>query len=85
MFVADAGVQKAAHRLVGDATYTGEKGTRLPTGSFDVTVMRSGGGYDVRSTGYADSALAHRPKRTVRATVIVTGRSFRVTNWRENR
>jgi hypothetical protein len=85
IFLADAGVQKAAHRLASDPSYVGEKGTRLPTGTFDVSVTHSGAGYAVTSTGYAESPLSRHPKRTVHATVMVTGRSFRITDWRENR
>lgn len=85
LFLADAGIQKAAHRLARDPSYAGEKGTRLPTGSFDVSVTRGGAGYAVTSTGYAESPLKRHPKRTVRATVLVTGRSFRIADWRENR
>jgi Tfp pilus assembly protein PilX len=90
LYLAEAGLQKAAHRLTQDASYSGEKQTRLPTGCFDVKVTRAGSGYAVVSTGYADSPLARHPKRTVRATVTVTLRSpkggaFAITNWRENR
>ena len=90
LFLAEAGIQKAAHRLTQNPTYTGEKATRLPTGAFDVSVTRSGAGYAVTSTGYADSPLRRHPKRTVRATVRILslskgGRSFRIADWRENR
>jgi len=85
MFLAEACIQKAAHRLTQNPTYTGEKATRLPTGSFDVKVTRNAGGYDVTSIGSADSPLRRHPKRTVRATIHVTGGSFRIADWRENR
>lgn len=84
LYLAEAGIQKAAHMLVGNPSYAGEKGTRLPTGSFDVQVARNGAGCAITSTGFADSPLAKHPKRTVRATVTVTRGSFRVTDWREN-
>lgn len=85
IFLADAGIQKAAHRLAQDRSYTGEKATRLPTGSFDVSVTRGGAGYAVTSTGYAESSFRRHPKRTIHATILVTGRSFRIVDWRENR
>ena len=85
VFLADAGIQKAAHRLLVDPSYPGEKGARLPTGSFDVSVSREGAGYSVTSTGRTDSALKSHPKRTVRAVVMLSSRSFRIVNWRESR
>ena len=84
LYLAEAGIQKAAHTLARNPSYAGEKGTRLPTGTFDVKVVRGGAGYAITSIGFADSPLAKHPKRTVRATLIVTGGSFRVTDWREN-
>jgi hypothetical protein len=89
VYLAEAGIQKAADALSHDPSYAGESGVRLPTGSFDVKVARSGSGYAVTSTGIADSPLAKHPKRTVRATLIILssskgGGSFRVTDWREN-
>ena len=84
LYLAEAGIQKAAHALARNPSYAGEAGTRLPTGTFTVKVSRTGRTYDVTSTGFADSPLAKHPNRTVRATLIVTGGSFRVTDWREN-
>lgn len=85
LYLAEAGIQKAAHRLTQNASYAGEKQTRLPTGYFDVKATRTGAGYAIASTGYADSPLARHPKRTVRATVTVTGSAFAIADWRENR
>ena len=85
LFLAEAGIQKAASRLLTDRSYTGEKGTRLPTGSFDVIVTRAGGGYVVTSTGYPDTPFKHKFHKTVRATIAITGAgAFRVSDWREN-
>lgn len=84
LYLAEAGIQKAAHALARNRSYAGEKGVRLPTGTFDVRVAQDGEDYTVTSTGYADSPLAKRPKRTVLATLTPNGASFRVTNWREN-
>ena len=84
LFLADAGLQNAAHRLTIDRAYSGEKGTRLPTGKFDVKVEPAAGGYVVTSTGHAGTALRRHPRKTVRAVVFVTGRSFRISDWREN-
>lgn len=82
LFLAEAGIQKAAHRLTQTPSYTGERGTRMPTGSFDVSVTRGGAGHAVISTGYAESPLRRHPRKTVRATVVLTGRSFRIVDWR---
>lgn len=84
LYLADAGLQKAAHRLIIDKTYTGETGAQLPTGTFDVKVEPGRGGYVVTSTGHAAAAFKRHPRKTVRATVFVTGRSFRIADWREN-
>ena len=84
LYLAEAGLQRAAHRLTIDKTYTGETGARLPTGTFDVKVEPGRGGYVVTSTGRAGTAPKLRPRKTVRATVLVSGRSFRITDWREN-
>lgn len=84
LYLADAGLQKAAVRLTTDRAYTGETGTRLPTGTFDVRVERTGRGYVVVSTGHANSAMRRHPRKTIRAMVYVTGRSFRIADWREN-
>lgn len=84
LYLADAGLQEAAHRLTIDRDYRGETGTRLPTGTFDVKVESGSGGYIVTSTGRAATALKQHPKKTVRATVIVSGKSFRIADWRED-
>ena len=85
LFLAEAGVRKAGQSLITDRSYTGETGTRLPTGTFDVTVRQAGGGYEVTSTGTADSAIKLGRKRTVRATITLGGgESFRIENWREH-
>lgn len=84
LFLADAGLHKAAHRLAQDSSYAGEKGTRLPTGYFDVRMTHGSGGFIVTSTGYADSPFKRHPRKTVRATVTVAGRSFAISDWREN-
>lgn len=84
LFLSEAGIRQAAHRLTQNPSYTGEKGTRLPTGYFDVSVAQGQGSYVVTSTGYADSAFKRHPRKTVRASVSVSGRSFRVSDWREN-
>ncbi len=85
LYLADAGLQKAALRLTSDHAYSGENGTRLPTGTFDVRVRRHGDGYIVTSTGHADSAMRrHGSKKTIRAMVVITGRFFRISDWREN-
>jgi Tfp pilus assembly protein PilX len=84
LFLAEAGIRNAGHALVNNANYAGEKGTRLTTGCFDVSVTRGSGGYIVTSTGHVDSALKIHPRKTVRATISITGRSFRISDWREN-
>ena len=84
LFLAEAGIQKAAHRLASDAAYTGERGTKLATGTFDVTLSRGNGGYVVTSTGHSDSAFKLKPKKTVRAIVKVSGGSFGIADWRED-
>lgn len=85
LFLAEAGVRKAGQLLTTDRSYTGESGTRLPTGTFDVTVRQAGGGYEVTSTGAADSAIKLGRKRTVQATIrLGGGESFRIENWREH-
>jgi len=84
LFLADAGIQKAAHRLALDSFYRGERNTRLATGSFDVTVTPGARGYIVISTGHPSSAIKSRLRKTIMATVVINSRSFRVTDWREN-
>jgi hypothetical protein len=85
LFLAEAGVQKAARELVRSEAYAGERGTRLDTGSFDVTVARTAQGFEVTSTGYAGSAFKRKPRQTVRAVVVPRGASsFRIVDWREN-
>jgi len=84
LFLAEAGVQSAGAHLLANRAYSGEQGTRLETGSFDTSVTPGDGGYVVRSTGHADSALGAKPRTTVQATIRLSGRSFRVVNWREN-
>lgn len=84
LYLADAGLQKAAFQLTQDPKYLGESGTRLPTGTFDVKVQREGRGYAVTSTGHAASAMKRHPKKTIRAVVFVSGHSFRLSNWKEN-
>lgn len=85
LYLAEAGIQKAGHRLTHDPSYSGETGTRMPTGSFDVRVTRTADGYELASVGHADSPFKNHPRRTVRATVRVSGGSFRISDWRENR
>ena len=75
LYLADAGIQKAAHRLTQNPAYSGEKGIRLPTGSFDVKVSRTASGYELTSIGYANSPFKNHPKRTVRATVRILSSS----------
>ena len=85
LFLAEAGIQKAAAALLSDSSYAGEKGTKLPTGAFDVSVTRSGGGYVVTSTGHADTPFQKKPRKSIRAVVTITGGgSFRLSDWREN-
>lgn len=84
LYLAEAGIQKAAHALARNPSYAGEVGTRLPTGSFAVKVARIGASYALTSTGVADSPLARHPTRTVRAILTLNGKSFRITDWREN-
>lgn len=85
LFLAEAGIQKAAREILDSNAYAGERGTRLQTGSFDVAVTRSARGFEATSTGYADSPFRHKPRQTVRATVIPRGaNSFRIADWREN-
>ncbi len=84
LFLAEAGLRQAGQALVKDSAYTGETGTRLANGFFNVDVVRSGDGYVVTSTGYAQTPLKRQPRKTVQATVTVSGRSFRISNWREN-
>jgi uncharacterized protein YraI len=85
LFLAEAGVRKAAHELMANRAYTGERGTRLPTGSFDVSVSKAGGGYTVTSTGRAASPFPHKARTTVRAVVTIIGAgSFRISDWREH-
>lgn len=84
LYLAEAGIAKAAAQLAEDSAYSGEKGTQLPTGTFDVTVQPQGGSYVVTATGHANSALRNKPKKTVRATVVPAGGSARISNWRED-
>jgi Tfp pilus assembly protein PilX len=84
LFLAEAGVQKAARELSRSKAYAGERGTRLATGSFDVAVAPSERGYEVTSTGHADSAFERKPRQTVRAVLVIRADSFRIADWREN-
>ncbi|MDO8589377.1 MAG: hypothetical protein Q7T82_20330 [Armatimonadota bacterium] len=85
LFLAEAGVQSAGQRLLADTAYAGEKNVSMPTGSFDVSVVRSGAGYSVTSKGRAKSPFKMKPTRTVRAMVTIAGGNrFRVSDWREN-
>jgi hypothetical protein len=84
LFLADAGVQKAAMRLLDDPDYSGEQGTKLATGRFDVKVTREGSAYIITSTGFADSPFKRKPKMTVQASVRLEGNGFRIMKWREN-
>lgn len=84
LFLAEAGIQKAAYSLMGDRAYTGERRTKLAGGSFDVKVSPGRGGYVVTATGYANSPFRAKPRKTVRAVVRVSGKSFAVSDWRED-
>lgn len=85
LYLAEAGVQNAARQLSADQGYTGETGSRLPTGTFDVKVTKSGAGYVITSTGYADSPFKKKPRKTVQATVLISGSgSFSISDWRED-
>lgn len=84
LFLAEAGIRQAAHSLAKNPSYSGEKGTRLTTGYFDVSAARGPAGYVVTSTGYADSPFRAHPRKTVRATVSISGSSFRISDWRDN-
>ncbi len=84
LFAAEAGVQKAASELLLSGKYAGERGTKIATGSFDVSVKRAAQGFVVTSTGYAKSAFKHKPRMTVRARVVPHGGSFRIADWSEN-
>ena len=85
LFLADAGVNKAARSLLADKSYTGEKGTALATGTFDVSITRREGDYAVKSTGYAASPTKRGARKSVGATVrIESPESFRITDWRED-
>lgn len=84
LFAAEAGIQKAAAELLANAGYSGEKGTQLATGSFDVAVRKAAQGYTVTSTGYAKSAFKQKPRMTVRARVVPSGEAFRILDWSEN-
>ncbi len=85
LFLAEAGIQKAARSLLADNSYTGETDVKLPTGTFDVHVARSGADYVVTSTGHATSPTNRGSRKTVRATVRVqSAKSFRITDWRED-
>lgn len=84
LLLAEAGVQKAAERLIADNAYTGEKGTKLTTGYFDVSVAQGNGNYIVTSTGYADSPFDRKPKMRVQAEVRISGGAFRIVKWRQN-
>lgn len=83
LFLAEAGIRKAGQRLLADRSYAGEKGTRLESGTFDVTVEPVAAGYAVVSTGRPDSAVRSKFHKTVRATIKLVGGRFRVTDWRE--
>ena len=84
-FLAEAGIQMAACRIMTNSSYTGEKGMELPTGSFDVTVKRSGTDYAVTATGHAFSLTKHGSKKTILAKVrVIPGKSFRITDWRQD-
>lgn len=85
LFLAEAGVQKAAAEVLVDPKYSGERGTRLETGSFDVSVTREGRGFVITSTGFADSPFRRKPRQSVRAVVLPSGGGrFRIADWREN-
>ena len=85
LFLAEAGIQKAAYRLMREPSYTGETGTRLPTGSFDVKVQRHGQRFLVTSTGRVDSPFKNKPRKTLRASIrIMSPKGFQVLDWREN-
>lgn len=84
LFLAEAGIRKAALRLAQDATYAGEQGTRLPTGTFDVSVTPIDRVWVVTSTGCADTPFKTKPRKTVRATVTLAGGGFRIGDWRED-
>lgn len=85
LYLAEAGVQKAARRLLADRNYGGETGATLPTGAYYVKVTKSGADYVITSTGLADSPFKKKTRKTVQATVQVTGPgSFRIVDWRED-
>ena len=85
LFLAEAGIQKAARSLLADNSYTGETGAKLPTGTFDTRVARSEADYVVTSTGHANSPANRGSRKTVQATVRVqSAKSFRITDWRED-
>jgi hypothetical protein len=85
LLLAEAGIQNAAHRLLRDEAYTGERSVALPTGTFNVSVDRSGSDYIVTSTGYVKSPIKSGLRKTIRATVIISGSdSFRIMNWKED-
>ncbi len=84
LYLAEAGIAQAAARLAVNPAYSGETGTRLSTGAFDVSVRPAGGRYLVTSIGYAASPLNKKPKKTVQAVLRVGGGSIVVTDWKED-
>ena len=85
LFIAEAGIRQAAHKLTTDSNYRGEKGARVSTGYFDVSVADNRGAYQVASTGYVDSPLKLHPRKTVRARVSINGHTYMISDWREGR
>lgn len=85
LFLAEAGIHNAAHQLLKDRAYNGEKNVTMPTGTFDVTVDKTQEGFIVTSIGHVKSPINKSSRKTVQATIeILDSDSFRITRWREN-
>lgn len=85
LFLAEAGIQKAAYQLLKNNAYSGERNIAMPTGDFDVEVDKGEDGYIVTSTGHVKSPIKTSSKKTIQATIVISGSdSYRITRWREN-
>ncbi|MCX6345744.1 MAG: hypothetical protein NT018_11835 [Armatimonadetes bacterium] len=85
LFLAEAGIRKAGQQLSVNSKYSGETGTALPTGTFDIKVKAEANGYMVTSTGIAKSGIKTGQKRTVRALVnVIRPGLFKIKKWVDN-
>lgn len=85
LFLAEAGIQDAAHNLLKNKSYAGERGIIMPTGNFDTKIDQGDGGYIVTSTGHVKSPIKTSLRKTIQAKIVISGSgSFKIMDWRED-